>query len=369
MKTIILIGGGHGHLNFIQRTALKNKNKIKIILISNVPYQYYSGMAFGYLEGIFSKEDMTLDLQDYCSKKDVEFILDDLQKIDKNQNTISLKEKGLLTYDLLSINIGARVNTYDLHLNQKSIPVKPLGNLEDILSELHKLKRNSDHAREILVLGTGAAGIELGFALLNRSKAMNINSSLKFVGSHEHLLKGFSKEISHKLMIYKEEAAASYLTSQKGVKVEDGTLILKHGHAIAFDLLIIATGARGHDYDFMKALPLDDQNFIRVDSNLKVISSENIFALGDCISLEKENHQIRNGVLALEQSKILSDNLMNYLNEKSLKPYKQRKNFLAIIALGKDMGLLSYGKFYFFGKWTMKLKIFIDKRYMKQLKK
>lgn len=369
MKTIILIGGGHGHLNFIEKTALKNKGKLKVVLISNVPYQYYSGMAFGYLEGIFSKEDMTLDLQQYCLKKGVDFILDDLVEIDKNKNNIILKEKGVLTYDLLSINIGARVKTYDLHLNQKSIPVKPLANLEDILNELHNLKENSNDASEIIVLGTGAAGIELGFALLSRSKAINLNANLKFVGSHEHLLKGFSKEISHKLMVYKEDKAVSYLTSQKGVKVENGTLILERGHAIAFDLLIIATGARGHDYDFMTSLPLDSQNFIRVDSNLKVISSKNIFAIGDCITIEKEEHQIRNGVLALEQSKILSENLMRALNEKPLKVYKQRKTFLAIIALGKDKGLLSYGKLHFFGKWTMKLKIFIDRRYMKKLKK
>jgi NADH dehydrogenase FAD-containing subunit len=83
----------------------------------------------------------------------------------------------------------------------------------------------------------------------------------------------------------------------------------------------------------------------------------------------EEEKLIRNGVFAIDQSKVLARNIVNYLNEKPLETYKQRKKYLAIIAMDKNRGLLTYGNLLMFGKWTLKLKAYIDNKYMKKLKK
>ena len=46
MKKIVLVGGGHSHLEFIKKTQGKN---IHFTLISNHDYSIYSGMFPGYI--------------------------------------------------------------------------------------------------------------------------------------------------------------------------------------------------------------------------------------------------------------------------------------------------------------------------------
>ncbi|MCJ7690882.1 MAG: hypothetical protein MUO60_16420 [Clostridiaceae bacterium] len=73
-KRLLLVGGGHAHVFLIKQFCLKNIPGLEVVLVTAGQYQYYSGMAAGYVEGIYKEEDMSFDLKKMCQKSRVKYI-------------------------------------------------------------------------------------------------------------------------------------------------------------------------------------------------------------------------------------------------------------------------------------------------------
>jgi NADH dehydrogenase FAD-containing subunit len=54
-KRLLLLGGGHAHVYLIKQFNSKKNKDLEVVLVTASQYQYYSGMAAGYLEGIYRK--------------------------------------------------------------------------------------------------------------------------------------------------------------------------------------------------------------------------------------------------------------------------------------------------------------------------
>ncbi|MBW9155570.1 hypothetical protein [Clostridium tagluense] len=63
IKRSLLVGGGHTHIFLIKQFCLNAIPGFKVLLVSDSNYQYYSGMATGYLEGFYSLDEISFDLK------------------------------------------------------------------------------------------------------------------------------------------------------------------------------------------------------------------------------------------------------------------------------------------------------------------
>ncbi|MCP4418406.1 MAG: FAD-dependent oxidoreductase, partial [Chloroflexi bacterium] len=79
---------------------------------------------------------------------------------------------------------------------------------------------------------------------------------------------------------------------------------------------------------------LDDKDLIKVDSYMKVQGYDNLYALGDCSSLDSNKH----GYLANVQGAMLADALLKSAEGKKIKPYKT-PSFAIITTTGTDSGV------------------------------
>ena len=61
-KNLVLIGGGHSHLNVLKSFAMNKIDGLRITLISDVYETPYSGMLPGYIENDYSLDDIQIDL-------------------------------------------------------------------------------------------------------------------------------------------------------------------------------------------------------------------------------------------------------------------------------------------------------------------
>lgn len=68
-KTIVLAGAGHAHLYTISKIKkLKGKtNNIKVI--SPDEYHYYSGMAPGFIQGIYNEDEIRFNIKSMVEKR------------------------------------------------------------------------------------------------------------------------------------------------------------------------------------------------------------------------------------------------------------------------------------------------------------
>lgn len=109
--------------------------------------------------------------------------------------------------------------------------------------------------------------------------------------------------------------------------------------------------------------------YFRVNENLQSTSHPNVFAAGDCITIDKYAHipnfPPKAGVYAVRAGPIVSKNVVNYINEEPLVPYVPQTGFLSLLMTGDSSAVGTKFGIAFSGKWVWEMKDYIDKSFMK----
>jgi len=147
--------------------------------------------------------------------------------------------------------------------------------------------------------------------------------------------------------------------------VADGVL-LTDGRKIHGNVPIWATGAEPQQVSATSDLELLG-GYFRVNDYLQSTSHPNIFAGGDCISMEsyhETNFPPKAGVYAVRAGPFIGQNVAAFLEGKPLATYKPQKEFLSLLmtadgnCIGTKFGIA------FYGQWVWRLKDFIDQGFM-----
>ena len=74
---IVLLGGGHTHVQVLRHFLMKPLDGARITLVSQGEYAPYSGMLPGHLAGHYTFEDTHIDLRRYCQRVKARFVQGD----------------------------------------------------------------------------------------------------------------------------------------------------------------------------------------------------------------------------------------------------------------------------------------------------
>lgn len=367
MDRLILVGGGHAHLHVIQNLKRAIKAQLEVVLISADEKQYYSGMASGVLEGYYKVSDMCIDLPRFCKRYNVRFIQAIVSAIDYKAEQIIYNRDEILTYKYLSFNTGSEMHSEQL---TSGFMIKPLSNIQMIIDQLKIMtdQKTASSKLRLAVVGTGAAGIEMGLAVKNRLEKSNVEVDVTFINARDKLLKGFHQNASSRLGYILDRQPNVFIQyHEKVFEIDHHLLNLTSGRQIESDVVLIATGIMGSAFYKNSGFSTDAQGFMVVHPTLQSIDASNVFGAGDCVSVLTESMVPKNGVFAIKQAKVLLTNIENKIFEQVLVTYKPQNKYLAIIALKKGQAQLIYGNFTWIGKIPFILKQWIDLRYMKKL--
>jgi NADH dehydrogenase FAD-containing subunit len=127
-RKLLLVGGGHTHLHILKKLQQNRIPNVEVTLLSPSPVQYYSGMLSGFVEGLYTEEQIRVDLRMLCEASGVSFIQDRAVSVDPvNQTVIMYRTGRMLPYDAVSFDIGSEVTATDIPGTKMfSIRVKPM---------------------------------------------------------------------------------------------------------------------------------------------------------------------------------------------------------------------------------------------------
>lgn len=441
MRNIIFIGGGHSNTiairNLMQKiyslqSDLKNEilDQNKFHLISEYKHSAYSGMIPGSICGYYDNQESYIDLEKFSEIHKCNFINEKVIEIlpkegkilfEKKQSfeiiqndidiDITIKKNPFhksfieLKFDLLSINVGSKTfnNGKVKGVEEFSIQTRPISDLLQKIQNFekkieHKLNQNSNI--KIVIVGSGVAGIELGFSMLERFKKNygNINVEIFIISNNEDLIQDFEPNVNYDLFIICQQKNINIIKNSecleitdKGVFYKEKTNIqnnncnnnLEKREFLDCDLVIWATGAGAQELNFKSNLGLDSRGFILVKDSLQSLDYKNIFGAGDCVQLEKfsinekdENFKYRSfprksGVYAVREGAILAENIFKYLlsKEDEFLSYNPQTKFLKLITLGDEEAFGTKFGISFRGKWVWNLKKHIDVNFVKMFEK
>lgn len=362
MSTLILAGGGHGHINILKELIKKPLNNVKIILISDKTKQYYSGMLPGYFERLYSEEEISFNVKELCLKANVEFIEEKITKINADKKII-VTSKGIYCYDFLSLNLGGISKCIGTELDRSKVTkTKPIGELIKFIKKNDF--ENIKEKKNLAIIGGGASSVETAIALKKSYPKLDISIySKKF-----ELISNFNNKSKKKITEILDVLDIKYVLNHEFLDFKNNMATFKISNSfnktidIKTDFVIISSGIKGTDIDFV-GLKKTEENFIVSDKFLR--ANEVTLCMGDMIEFE-DRKLPKAGVFAIDEAPILFKNLVKMLNEENkFLEYKPKLKYLQILNTGNKTALLNYGNFTYYGKIPFYIKDYIDKKYMK----
>ena len=362
-KRLVLAGGGHAHLSVLQAFANKRQPGVELVVITPSVYQNYSGMLPGWISGHYTQQDCRIDLTYLVAASGAQLVLDHVVNMDLGKRSVHLSGGRHMVYDLLSLDVGSETNTSGLEgLGAKLLSAKPLDNFFAAWPQvLAEAKTSKDY--RLVVVGAGAAGVEIALAARYAFQRMGIEGVVDLVASESGMLQGHSKRAQDRVRRFVERAGLG-LHSQRGVGVPDGVM-LADDHLLRADRVIAATGARPVEWLKLSGLGLDAEGYVRVDQNHCSVSHPGVLAAGD-VCTRQDVRMARSGVHAVHAGPVLADNLLAMLEGRSLRPYMPKKSSLYLMACGPRYAVASWGRWSAEGSWVWRWKDWIDRGFIRR---
>lgn len=358
-RTLLLVGGGHAHVAVLADWARAGPPPgVRTLLLTPDRHLRYSGMVPGWLAGQHGAREGQVDLAALAARADVTLIADRCAALDPEARVVTTASGARIAFDHASVDTGGIGRAAAvLGDDPRLIDVRPIGAFVDQVAA-----RRAGLAR-VVVVGGGAAGVELAFALRNLA-GVAVRPDVRLVTGTGGLLPGFAASVQRR--------AAAALVRQGIVQIA-GPARFAHGALMAggqslepADAIIAAIGSAAPQWARASGLAVDPDGFIAVDARQQSLSHPHIFAVGD-VAARRDRPLAHAGVHAVMAGPVLAANLRSVLTGRApARAYRPRRHSLYLLNTGDGSAILSYGPLAAQGAWVLALKHRIDKGWIAQ---
>lgn len=363
-RHLLLIGGGHSHVEVIRRFAAAPEPGVELILVSPGRFTAYSGMLPGHIAGHYSHADCHIDLEPLCRRAGVHRIEDAVDRIDPDNRVATCGTAGKLHYDVLSLDAGSTPVIANIAgASEHGIPVKPVPVLLQRWAQLRKRARNTGRDIRIAVVGAGAAGVEVLLSMQYRIAADGGRARFTLLSDGPDILAAHPGGVRRRFEHILRQRGVAIRPDAAVLSAEPGALQLRGGERLPCDEVLWITGAAAPAWPGAGGLRTDAAGFVLIDASLQSLSHPGVFASGDIASMLHAPRP-KSGVYAVRQGPPLTENLRRALRGQSLLQYRPQARALALIGTGDRHAVASYGPLAFDGRWVWRWKDYIDRGFM-----
>jgi selenide,water dikinase len=367
VKRLLLVGGGHSHVEVIRRFGLHPPAGVRVTVVSPDRHTPYSGMLPGLVAGHYAFGDCHIDLEALCRKGAIDFVQGTVAALDLPRNEAVCADGRRLAFDVVAVNTGSVPAANTPGARQHAIGIKPVAGFLTAWNAVLEQARAGAEPLRLAVAGGGAGGVEILLAMEHRLRATltdrHPSPELALITDSDTLLPSHPRRVQRIFTrIFRERGIALHAGS--GVtQVEPGLLRLSHGSSVAADWAVWVTGAAAPAWPRASGLAVDARGFILVDSSLRSVSHGNVFAAGDIASMAGHPHP-KSGVYAVRQGPPLALNLRAALVGGPPARYHPQPRALALISAGDRYAVASYAGLALEGRWVWRWKDRIDRAFM-----
>jgi len=340
---VVVIGGGFGGVELVKTLA---DAPVQVVLLDKHNYHTFQPLLYQIATAALDSASIIHPFRKiFGEQKNFYFRLTEVLSVDSQKQEIITKI-GSLRYDYLVIATGAETNYFgDEVMAKNAIAIKSIDdalelrntilcNLENALQA--KDERQLNTLMDFVIVGGGPTGVELAGALSELRKhvfpkdykELNIKQmDINLVQSGDILLKGMSAGASKKAIEYLQSYGVKVWLNTR-VKSYDGiTATLDSGEELKTYTLIWSAGVIGAPINGLNPDVILKGNRIAVDEYNRVKGYENIFAIGDVAAIESEEYPQGHPMVAqpaLQQGKLLGQNIQRKLKNKPLKAFRYK---------------------------------------------
>ncbi|MEE4201968.1 MAG: FAD-dependent oxidoreductase [Erythrobacter sp.] len=354
-KHIVLIGGGHAHVAVLADWIRHGLPAQRATLLTPNRNLRYSGMVPGWIAGQYDRDAGLIDVGGLAERAGAQFVLGRCTGLEPDAFRLRTGGGQALEFDIASINTGGIGRARGvLGDDRRLVDIRPIEAFARQLAALGPQKR-------IAVIGGGAGGTELAFALRNWQDA-DPRPEIVFVTGSDGLLPEMSSAVRRRAR--RKLTAQGIETIAEDARLEEGRLMAGACDLEPVDLIVAALGSAAPDWPGESSLATDGEGFILVDRFQRSPSHPHIFAAGD-VAARSDREVPHSGVHAVFAGPVLARNLRAAAaGENPHSVYRPRWNNLYLLSTGDGGAIASYGPFAAQGRWVARLKHAIDSRFI-----
>ena len=347
MRRILLVGAGHAHLVVLRSLAKEPLHGARFALVSPRAKQIYSGMLPGVIAGHYRREEAEIDVAQLTERAHAEFIPGEVAALDAEQRSATLQDGTELDFDCASLNAGSLADTAVPGSAQHALPVKPFDPLVEGLE--------GSAGGHVAVVGGGAGGVELAMALRHRGLQASVYSE----GTP------FAPRMAQRVAAALRRQSVNFLAM--GVtRLAAGPTVITASTQARYDRVVLVSGAMPMPWIAGSRLATDERGFALVDATLRSVSHPEVFAAGDCATLQGRPVP-RSGVYAVRQGETLAQNFRHLVRGEPLADYRPQRHALMLLTCGRRYAIAQRGAWSAEGRWGWWWKDRVDRAWIKSL--
>ncbi len=363
----MLVGGGHAHVQVLRAFAARPLEGARLTVVAPRRRAWYSGMAPGILARAYGPEDGWVDVAALAARAGALWVRDRIVRIDPEERVVEGERCGRIPYDLLSLDVGAlTAGSPPPERDARVVPIKPIEQaLERIERFLERVERGAAAPRAAVV-GAGAAGVEVAFALRARlrgrpgARVCLLESGPAPLPAESERARRLVRRLAARYGIELRCGTGRVEPAERGLRLGDGA-------HIEADLVVWAAGAGASPLLARSGMPVDARGFLLVDGALRSVARPEVFAAGDCAVQVDHPATPRAGVYAVRQGPVLAANLRAAAGAPGrLRRYRPQAGFLALLSTGDRRAILLYRGHASHGRLWWRLKDRIDRRFVER---
>ena len=311
MAKVLILGGGFAGVVAAQELARELKDEHQITLVSRskkfVFYPALVRLAFGRCE----PEDVSFDLRKSMLDRRVAFIEGEVARINPEERKVNIAHgevEGDLPYDYLVFALGRRLATERIsgffeHAHHL-MSVEPALRFGDAIANFkggHAVIGQCPEAR------TPVPVYETAFALtrLLRERGQLYRSRITIVSPDPKGDEFGDAAVNQALEKGLKEWGIKFIPDFPIDRITATTVAALNRQSIDFNLLMLVPPFRGAPAASYLGIT-SDQSYINVDSTMRVVGVERMYAAGDCVNFSGP----KMGHMAIRQAEVAATNLI-----------------------------------------------------------
>ncbi|HEY7436412.1 MAG TPA: selenide, water dikinase SelD [Methylomirabilota bacterium] len=364
---LVLVGGGHAHIQVLKRWAMTPVPGARLTVVVDRPIAVYSGMVPGFMAGQYAREALEIDVRPLALRAGARCIVAPVVGLDPGARRLVLQGRPPIAYDTVSFDVGSTVAGLERPgVREHAIPTRPIGEFVRRVDAVLAAARARDAAR-VVVVGAGAGGVEVAFALSARLRGPRAGrGQVCLLESGPRVLPGHAASAAARVQAAAAARGITIRTGARVARVEADAVLLEDGERLPADAVAWVAGAAALPIFAGSGLETDEGGFVRIRPTLQCTGRDEVFAVGDCAAWSAGPGLAKAGVYAVRQGPVLAHNLMARLRGARLRAYRPQRDFLSLLNLGDGEAIGTKWGVSVQGRAVFALKDWIDRRFVRR---
>lgn len=363
MKRLVLLGGGHAHVEVLRRFARSPLTGVDVTLINATRHTVYSGRLPGLVAGHYGWRACHIDLAVLSRQSRAHLLRDIAIGIDLERKSVRCADAVEVPYDIVSIDVGSVPNLPALQQASHDLPVRPV---ERFLAAWDGLIYEAgERPLHIAIVGAGAGGVELCLAMQHRlrQRAPRYPARFTVISAAAEILPDHAGSVRDRFDKVLRARGVEVKRGSRVVGADERGLLLEGGEHVHADKVIWVTGPAAPRWLGECGLRTDANGFVVTDDCLRSLSHPEVFAVGD-LATTVNRVWPKSGVYAARQGPPLAENLRLVLRGHPPRTFEPSALALHFVSTGDRNAVASLGAVSVEGPWVWRWKDWVDRQFM-----